>query len=317
MYRYRKLYLGMLCLMSALPVIADEVSFSIGPAATSIEGLIDCGSRSRPSGVGEIESEDEKTWIVPAATNFQKALKAPDLYNECAGIKPNALSEIDINAFESIDAGGSEEFTAYIFADNYFELYVNGFLVAVDSVPFTPFNSSLVRFSAERPVTLAVMGVDWEENLGLGSEAGRGSPYHPGDAGIVLHIQDEQGSTVAISDGAWRAQTFYTSPLPDRSCLVIDGQTRDTTACDTGAVDDATGFAAAHWEVPENWMQAEFDDSSWPTAVTYDNDTVGVDNKRAYTNFSEIFDASDADALFIWSSNLVLDNLVLLRTTIE
>jgi len=64
-------------------------------------------------------------------------------------------------------------------------------------------------------------------------------------------------------------------------------------------------------------MQPDFDDSAWPAAVTYTNDTVGVNNKPAYTNFTDVFDTPDADASFIWSSNLVLDNLVLLRTTIE
>lgn len=39
--------------------------------------------------------------------------------------------------------------------------------------------------------------------------------------------------------------------------------------------------------------------------------------KPSYTNFTEVFDAPGADARFIWSSNLVLDNLVLLRKTID
>ncbi len=51
--------------------------------------------------------------------------------------------------------------------------------------------------------------------------------------------------------------------------------------------------------------------------MTFTNDTVGVDNKRSYTNFTDIFDGSRADAEFIWSSNLVLDNLVLMRTIVE
>jgi hypothetical protein len=64
-------------------------------------------------------------------------------------------------------------------------------------------------------------------------------------------------------------------------------------------------------------MMPAFNDSVWPSAVTFTNDTVGVNNKKAFTNFTEVFDTPGADADFIWSSNLVLDNLVLLRTTIE
>ena len=227
------------------------------------------------------------------------------------------MSQLDIDSVPLMDAGGSEEFTAYIFADNYFELYVNGTLIAIDEVPFTQFNSNVVRFVADRPVTLAVMMVDWEENLGLGSENNRGKAFHPGDGGLVAHIQDTNGETVAITDSSWSAQTFYTSPLNKRSCLVIDGKTRDSSACDENGVDDATGYSAAHWAQPEGWMMPEFDDSVWPAAVTFTNDTVGVKNKPAFTNFVDVFDTPGADADFIWSSNLVLDNLVLLRKTFD
>lgn len=300
-----------------LPALAQEVSFSTGPATVINDGLIDCGKRSRPSAVGEIVSEDGTKRTVPAATHFITGPKAADLYNECDGFEPKSIEKVDITAIQSIDAGGAEEFTAYIFADNYFELYVNGNLIAVDPVPFTPFNANVVKFSADRPVSLAVKGVDWEENLGLGSEAGRGVAYHPGDAGIVMHIQDSQGDTAAITDASWRAQTFYTSPLTDRDCLVADKQLRDSSACDTSGATDGSSFSAAFWDIPERWMQPDFDDSAWPSAVTFTNDTVGVNNKPAYTNFTGLFDTNGADAQFIWSSNLVLDNLVLLRATID
>lgn len=303
--------------VAAFPVIAQDVTFSTGPATTVIDQLIDCGPRSRPSAVGEIVSEDGKTRIVPAQTHFQAGPLAPDLYNACTGVEPASLAEVDVAAVDVIEAGGTEGFVAYIFADNYFELYVNGTLIAIDPVPFTPFNTSIVKFRADRPVTLAIKGVDWEENLGLGSEAGRGSPYYPGDAGIVIHVQDDMGNTVALTDDRWRAQTFYTGPIMDRGCLVANGQTRDSSACSTASASDGTGFSAAFWDIPETWMMPDFDDSAWPAAVAYSNSTVGVKNKPAYTNFTSIFDAPDADASFIWSSNLVLDNLVLMRWTID
>jgi len=241
-----------------LPVMAQEVSFSTGPATVINEGLIDCGARTRPSAVGEITTEDGTTRTVPAATHFITASKAPDLYNGCGGIEPNSLSDIDIAAIENMDAGGSEEFVALIFADNYFELYVNGQLIAVDPVVFTPFNANLVKFSADRPVSLAIMGVDWEENLGLGSEAGRGSKYYPGDAGIVIHIQNSDGETVAITDSNWRAQTFYTSPLVSKDCLISKGQIRDSSACDSGAANDGSGFSAAFWDSPSHHDRVNF-----------------------------------------------------------
>ena len=168
-------------------------------------------------------------------------------------------------------------------------------------------------FQARRPVTLAFMAVDWEENLGLGSERNRGQSHFPGDAGIVAVVQDAAGKTVSLTDASWRAQTFYVAPLADRACLVENGALRDSSACSTRGSNDGSGDAAAHWPLPANWMQPGFDDRAWPQAVEFSNDVVGVNGKPAYTNFTDIFDREGADAQFIWSSNLVLDNLVLLR----
>ena len=300
---------------------AQEPIFTTGPADVTHPGLLDCtpsgGRAPRISAVGKIASDDGQTWTVPAKTQFQTAPKASDLYNECNGVKPGGMADVDLSAIPVLDAGGSEEFTAYLFADNYFELYVNGRLLAVDPVPFVPFNSNIVRFKADRPVTLAIKMVDWEENLGLGSESSGGSPFHAGDGGLVAHIKDAAGKTVLLTDNDWRAQTFYVAPLKDRSCLKVEGPVRDSSACDTSDAADGLNFSAVHWPIPAEWMTVDFDDSTWPHAATFTNETVGVSNKPAYTNFADIFDAQGADAEFIWSSNLILDNVVLLRRTID
>jgi len=313
----KTLYLCFVIALATSPSVAEEASFTKGPAKEIDAGLFDCGSKDRVSAVGTIQSEDGKRWAVPAETNFKTAQKAVDLYNECAGVTPGSLMDVDISAVPVFDAGGSEEFIAYIFGDNYFELHVNGKLLAVDTVPFTPFNSSIVRFNAARPVTIAVKMVDWEENLGLGSEKGRGNAFQPGDGGLVMHIQGADGKTVALTDDSWRALTFYTGPLKDPSCLKTQGLVRDSSSCDTSGSNDGSSYSAAHWPIPDGWTAADFDDTAWPAAVTYTNETVGVRNKPSYTNFTDIFDAPQADAQFIWSSNLILDNLVLIRKVIE
>ena len=314
-FKYGSLVIGTACLAS--PVMAEQPSFTKGIATTINPGLIDCGGRSRVSAVGEITSEDGLKWTVPAKTEFETATKASDLFNQCGGEELDGVSELKLDSVPVIDAGGSEVFTAYLFADNYFELYINGKLIAVDPVTFTPFNSNVVRFKVDRPFTAAVKMVDWEETLGLGVESGRGNKYHSGDGGLVAQFQDAGGETIAITDANWKAQTFYIAPLVDRSCLTVKNNVRDSSACDDQRVTDPDNTSAAHWVTPKNWAQPSFDDSSWPNAVTYTNDTVGVDNKKSYTNFVDLFDAKDADAEFIWSSNLVLDNLVLLRTTVK
>ena len=310
--------LAMAVLFSSGAQAQNTPSFTTGPAKTTNPGLFTCrGSRARVSTVGTIRSDDGRRWIVPADTHFQTAPKAADLYNQCSGVRLRRISDLNLKNVPVIDAGGRESFTAYIFADNYFELYVNGKLVGVDAVPFTPFNSSVVRFRAKRPFMMAVMGVDWEEYLGLGSELNRGVAYHPGDAGFVAVIKDDKGRTVAFTDKSWRAQTFYTAPLNNRSCLKLNGSVRDSSACSTASVRDGRAFTAAHWPIAENWFAPEFDDSDWPAATVFSNDTVGVENKPAFMNFRDVFDDPAADAQFSWSSNLVLDNVVLMRRTVE
>ena len=74
---------------------------------------------------------------------------------------------------------------------------------------------------------------------------------------------------------------------------------------------------ALHWKVPMDWYAPTFDDSSWPKATTYTNKVIGVDNKPSYTNFTDIFDDGTNDAEFIWSTNVVLDNEVIVRYTVN
>lgn len=76
------------------------------------------------------------------------------------------------------------------------------------------------------------------------------------------------------------------------------------------------GEQALFWDLPTEWADPAFDDRDWPAASVFTNDTVGVDNKPAYTHFEALFDDPEADAQFIWSSSLVLDNLVLIRGSI-
>ncbi len=171
-------------------------SVTQGIARTTIEDLYAC-ERGRKTDVGEISSSDNKKWVVPANTNYRNNdfPFAADLFNSCEGINystaEEALSNFDEADIVTIDSEG-EVYTAYIFADNYFEMYVNGVPVGKDKVPFTEFNSSIVKFKVNKPFTLAMHLVDWEENLGVGSEANRGNPFHAGDGGMVAVIKDAQ-----------------------------------------------------------------------------------------------------------------------------
>lgn len=155
--------------------------------------------------------------------------------------------------------------------------------------------------------------VDWEENLGLGSEKNRSCKYHPGDGGLVAVFHDAKGNTIATTGSEWKAQTFYTAPIKDMFCPTESGTTRSTSSCDAIGVNDGSTFYGLHWELPSTWMNVDFDDGSWPNATTYTNETIGVNNKPAYTNFTDIFDDPSNDAEFIWSTNVILDNEVIVR----
>ena len=155
-----------------LSAYKGTASITQGIAKTTAEDIYKC-DRGRKTDIGVISSSDGQGWIVPAYTNFQndEFPFAADLYNSCDGNTYNnaqeALSKLDGSDIIKIDADG-EVFTAYVFGDNYFEMYVNGIPVGKDRVPFTQFNSSVIRFKAEKPFTIAMKLVDWEEHLGVG-----------------------------------------------------------------------------------------------------------------------------------------------------
>ncbi|MEP2505756.1 MAG: hypothetical protein ABJH85_13545 [Paracoccaceae bacterium] len=151
---------GLLLATTPFGLTSQEATFTTGLASEINPGLFDCGKGSRASAVGEIASDDGAVWTAPAATNYGTAPFATDFYHECGGTELRSLSQLDLDSVPLMDAGGNEEFTVFVFADNYFDLYVNGTFLAVDPVPFTKFNSRVARFTADRPVTLAVMMVD-------------------------------------------------------------------------------------------------------------------------------------------------------------
>ncbi|WP_071341696.1 hypothetical protein [Maribacter sp. 1_2014MBL_MicDiv] len=296
-------------------------SITQGIATNLLEDIYEC-DRGRKTDVGEITSTDGKKWTVPAETNYtnENFPFAIDLYNACEGKNYNTVQEAmshynDLDIIE-IDNDG-EIFTAYIFADNYFEMYVNGKPVGKDKVPFTQFNSSVIKFKAHRPFTIAMKLVDWEEYLGIGCEENRGKPFHAGDGGMVAVIKNKKEETIAITNKDWKAQTFYTAPIIDLNCISEDGAYRYSKNCDTNGGKDGSKFYALHWQIPEGWMHTNFDDSNWQDASTYTNETIGVDNKPSYTNFTTLFDDPNKDAQFIWTTNVILDNEVLVRHTVE
>ncbi|AWF80932.1 hypothetical protein BTJ40_08980 [Microbulbifer sp. A4B17] len=312
--RYQAAFLGLISITANAWSLENNYSGSgivvEGAAKVKTENLFSCATgRSRLSPVGTKEAES-KEFTVPAEVNYYKQYFATDLYNQCSGVAPSSLKDVNLATVPVVDIDQEGEVvTGYIFADNYFELYINGKLVAVDPVPFTPFNSSVVKFRVNKPYDIAVKAVDWEENSGEGTESNRGVQSHPGDGGFIASFSD--GTTTSSK---WHAQTFYTAPIYDLGCVKERGEERSSSDCAESPKDPGAQIYSLHWNIPENW-KVDNKYLSWPFATEYTERQIGVDNKNAYMNFRDQFYGSGAK--FIWSKNIVLDNLVLLRYRVE
>lgn len=318
-----KKYLLIVVLFPALSIAQYQGTASVTQGlatTTTVSNLYTC-SGGRIAAVGTITATDNSVWTVPAVTNYSNITFpfASNLYNECTGnLYANATAALAVlngSDIVTVDANG-EVITAYIFADNYFEMYINGVPVGKDNVPFTQFNSNIVRFKVNRPFTISMLLVDWEERLGVGCETNGGFNYHCGDGGMVAVFKDANNSIITKTGNDWKAQTFYTAPVMNLKCPTESGTTRNSSACSSADSNSGTTYYGLHWPRPTNWTSATFDDTSWPAATTYTNATIGVDNKPAYTNFVNIFDDISNDAQFIWSKNVVLDNEVIVRKTV-
>ena len=313
-----------LTLFLLFPLISNSQYLGTGSVtqglATATSGNLYSCTNGRIAALGTITATDNTVWTVPAVTNFtnNSFTFASNLYNECTGnLYANstaALAALNGSDIVNVDTNG-EIITAYIFADNYFEVYINGVPVGKDNVPFTQFNSNIIRFKVNRPFTIAMLLVDWEERLGVGCETNGGFTYHCGDGGMVAVFKDASNNIIAKTGSDWKAQTFYTAPIMNLTCPSEVGTSRLSTNCSSADSNAGTAYYGLHWARPTNWTQATFDDSSWPAASLYANATIGVDNKPAYTNFTTIFDDPTNDAQFIWSKNVILDNEVIVRKT--
>ena len=244
---------------------------------------------------GIVSAADGSRLQVPAVP--AEGPDSTDLYNDCTGEGHNA-AHLDELKTVVIDPDG-EEITGYLFGDNYYELYVNGTIVARDPIGFIPFNSGVVRFKAKPPLTFAVKLVDWGTHLGVGMEYDR---WNVGDGGFIARFSDG-----TETNASWRCRAHYISPLEDGVC-VQEGP--DSSACPERppcVERDPETCRALHFAVPEDWASPGFDDSEWHAASTYS--ASAVTNQRAYRDYAEKFGTAD----FIWSHNLDQDNLVLCR----
>lgn len=171
----------------------------------------------------------------------------------------------------------SDTLKARVYADNWFMLYVNGELVAVDSIKFTPHNVVTFDILPEYPMTIAVLAKD-NADPATGLEYGSSI----GDGGFCLKIGDE-----IVTSRAWKAKSFFHGPVGG----------------------DVLRPTVRHEPLPDQWWTPNFDDSTWPPAFEFSHEQVNP--KPVFK------DHDFAGSTFIWTKDLALDNTIIFRTRIE
>lgn len=208
-----------------------------------------------------------------------------------------ASSEKAIDSSTTAVKSAQSTFTAEVWADNWFSLYINGKLVGEDSVPITTeksFNSERITFTASYPFTIAIVAKDFKQN-DTGLEYIGTDRQQMGDGGIVAQFTDTAtGRVVATTSSAWRGLVIHQAPL-NKSC---EKSSKPEIDCTSRIASE-----------PSGWTQTAFNDSSWPNANTYSKEQVGV--KDGYNNISW-----SSDAQIIWTSDLEIDNTILWRYTV-
>jgi hypothetical protein len=163
---------------------------------------------------------------------------------------------------------------ATVYADNWFELYVNDVLVAVDSIAFIPHNVIAVDLLPTYPMTIAVLARD-------NADPTTGMEYantNIGDGGFILKFGDG-----TVTTGSWKARCFSRGP--------VGGDRNNPRVEDT--------------PLPADWFTVGFDDSGWGNAREYTERE--IDPKQPY------YEHDFKGARFIWTDDLELDNTVVFR----
>jgi hypothetical protein len=176
-----------------------------------------------------------------------------------------------------IKPGVNNTITLSAYADNWCTIFINGKMVATDSIDFLPHNQISVKILPEYPMTIAVLAKD-NADPATGLEYGT----QIGDGGFILKLGDG-----TVTNATWKAKNFFKGPLNS----------------------DIRNPVVQHTPIPANWFAKDFDDSAWAFATEYTAARVGPDGDYVANDFT--------NAKFIWTDDLNLDNTVIFRTTVQ
>lgn len=199
-------------------------------------------------------------------------------------------------AFGSSALAQKQTIAAKVYADNWFEFYVDGEVVMTDSVPITTemsFNTEVFSFETELPAQLAFHVMDYkEDDSGYEYITSSTKRQQLGGGGFMAEFTNASGEVLAATNSDWLCQVIHQAPL-DEGCA------SDTQSCTANIL-----------PLPAGWSSASFDDSDWPAAVVHSDRAVGP--KREHGRLSW-----DSESQFIWGEDLKIDNTILCRLTLS
>lgn len=214
---------------------------------------------------------------------------------------------------------------ATIYADNYFEFYVNDALIKKDPLDFTPHNAVSFAFSVNKGEkrVYAIKASDFASESGY--EYTKTSSPQLGDGALRIVMSD-----CTVSNKNWKCFTTSFGPTDESNSAGCDSS--HLNLCKINKVEEPTG-----------WRTLNFDDSSWKQATEYSESDAGWGMTPSYSNGlcktltdpetrqnknpDSLATTSDeclapksqnwGDSEFIWQPDLKRDNTILCRLVVS
>ena len=185
-----------------------------------------------------------------------------DQGEERSGGEPAAVS----GAGTQVQSVSDTSVTATIYADNYFELHVNGEQVAVDPLDFTPHQAVQVSFNIPSDTTpvYAIIASDFATDSGY--EYTSSDRPQLGDGGLIAVFSDGRAT-----DESWKCHTVSYGPT----------EASEGAGCSADNLDACEVVESA---IPDGWADVDFDDSAWEQATEYSAQAVGWGRTPEYRN---------------------------------
>ena len=223
-----------------------------------------------------------------------------------------------------------ETITGTIFCNNDFSLYINGELVAKDSIPTIPHNAMNISFHVEKDkdITFAIDARDLASN-----ETGLEFDNQCIGSGGLRAIF----SNGVVTNDKWVCTTYHYGPVNWKECFGAQTVRNQSLQIHPGCRQNSTppleGCFARYTRKPDGWASPGFDDSHWEYALEFNEDDAGWGLRpQGCTNPNTIIspeldpkgenitcpeNINWGDSKFIWRPDLDLDNHLLCRYTLS